>query len=172
MSLFGSGGDEPTIDEHPVTDVEFDKAERLSHEKEMLGLYVSDHPLMGYEQVLARRTDGPLDVYKRQLQDIFGRDNLFVEIQDHGIPEQHRTNPQPVSYTHLDVYKRQNQPGSLERQQDLLEIGLGEPGPLDDVAHRRWTIDLEMCIRDSRYGDPWPLRSMISATTRNPILPR
>ena len=45
-----------------------------------------------------------------RLQDIFGRDNLFVEIQDHGIPEQHRTNPQPVSYTHLDVYKRQPTP--------------------------------------------------------------
>ena len=28
-----------------------------------------------------------------RLQDIFGRDNLFVELQDHGIPEQHRTNP-------------------------------------------------------------------------------
>ncbi|MGN6695842.1 MAG: DNA polymerase III subunit alpha, partial [Aquihabitans sp.] len=28
-----------------------------------------------------------------RLQDIFGKDNLFVEIQDHGIPEQHRTNP-------------------------------------------------------------------------------
>lgn len=28
-----------------------------------------------------------------KLQDIFGKDNLFVEIQDHGIPEQHRTNP-------------------------------------------------------------------------------
>ncbi len=28
-----------------------------------------------------------------RLQDIFGRDNLFVEIQDHGIPEQLRTNP-------------------------------------------------------------------------------
>jgi len=28
-----------------------------------------------------------------RLQDIFGRDNLFVEIQDHGIPEQTRTNP-------------------------------------------------------------------------------
>lgn len=28
-----------------------------------------------------------------KLQDIFGRDNMFVEIQDHGIPEQHRTNP-------------------------------------------------------------------------------
>jgi DNA polymerase-3 subunit alpha len=29
-----------------------------------------------------------------RLQDIFGRDNLFVEIQDHGIPEQRTTNPQ------------------------------------------------------------------------------
>ena len=29
-----------------------------------------------------------------RLQDIFGRDNLFVELQDHGIPEQRRTNPQ------------------------------------------------------------------------------
>ncbi len=28
-----------------------------------------------------------------RLLDIFGRDHLFVEIQDHGIPEQHRTNP-------------------------------------------------------------------------------
>lgn len=26
-------------------------------------------------------------------QDIFGKDNFFVEIQDHGIPDQHKTNP-------------------------------------------------------------------------------
>ena len=38
-------------------------------------------------------TTGALEKAAR-LQDIFGRDNLFVEIQDHGIPEQHRTNPQ------------------------------------------------------------------------------
>ena len=31
-----------------------------------------------------------------RLQDIFGRDSLFVEVQDHGIPAQHRTNPQLV----------------------------------------------------------------------------
>ena len=31
-----------------------------------------------------------------RLQDIFGRDNLFVELQDHGLPEQHRTNPQLI----------------------------------------------------------------------------
>ena len=31
-----------------------------------------------------------------RLQDIFGRDNLFVEIQDHGLADQHRTNPQLI----------------------------------------------------------------------------
>ncbi|MGH9230986.1 MAG: DNA polymerase III subunit alpha, partial [Acidimicrobiales bacterium] len=31
-----------------------------------------------------------------RLQDIFGRDNLFVELQDHGMAEQHRTNPQLI----------------------------------------------------------------------------
>ena len=31
-----------------------------------------------------------------RLQDIFGRDNLFVELQDHGLPEQHKTNPQLI----------------------------------------------------------------------------
>ncbi len=40
-----------------IPDTEFDKGQRLSFEKEMLGLYVSDHPLMGFEQALARHTD-------------------------------------------------------------------------------------------------------------------
>jgi DNA polymerase-3 subunit alpha len=40
-----------------IPDTEFDKAQRLAFEKEMLGLYVSDHPLMGFEQALARYTD-------------------------------------------------------------------------------------------------------------------
>ena len=31
-----------------------------------------------------------------RLQDIFGRDNLFVEIQDHGLPEQKATNPKLI----------------------------------------------------------------------------
>ena len=31
-----------------------------------------------------------------RLQDIFGQGNLFVEIQDHGIADQHRTNPQLI----------------------------------------------------------------------------
>ncbi|MGD0442096.1 MAG: DNA polymerase III subunit alpha [Acidimicrobiales bacterium] len=41
----------------PIPDLEFDKAERLAFEKEMLGLYVSDHPLMGLEKALRNVTD-------------------------------------------------------------------------------------------------------------------
>jgi len=40
-----------------IPDLEFDKGERLAFEKEMLGLYVSDHPLMGLEQSLRNATD-------------------------------------------------------------------------------------------------------------------
>ncbi len=40
-----------------IPDTEFDKAQRLAFEKEMLGLYVSDHPLMGWKPALARHTD-------------------------------------------------------------------------------------------------------------------
>ncbi len=41
----------------PIPDSEFDKSLRLAFEKEMLGLYISDHPLMGLEGSLARLTD-------------------------------------------------------------------------------------------------------------------
>ncbi|HXZ62489.1 MAG TPA: OB-fold nucleic acid binding domain-containing protein, partial [Acidimicrobiales bacterium] len=44
----------------PIPDTEFDKAQRLAFEKEMLGLYVSDHPLRGYEAALGRHTDSSL----------------------------------------------------------------------------------------------------------------
>ncbi|MGH9076787.1 MAG: DNA polymerase III subunit alpha [Acidimicrobiales bacterium] len=62
MSLFGdigdplegSGFDDARV---PVPTNEFAKAERLAFEKEMLGLYVSDHPLIGADAALRRHTD-------------------------------------------------------------------------------------------------------------------
>ncbi len=62
MSLFGEVEDAgPMFDERPVIpNTEFAKRERLSFEKEMLGLYVSDHPLMGAEASLRRKCDGAL----------------------------------------------------------------------------------------------------------------
>ena len=60
MSLFGDlgGGDDHGYDERtPIPPVEFEKDERLRFEKEMLGLYVSDHPLLGVEAALRRKVD-------------------------------------------------------------------------------------------------------------------
>ena len=58
MSLFGDLREGPSFDERPeIPDIDFDKDHRLAFEKEMLGLYVSDHPLMGAESALRRRSD-------------------------------------------------------------------------------------------------------------------
>ena len=60
MSLFDLGGDAGEAaglvfdDRLAIPDLDFDKSERLRLEKEMLGLYVSDHPLMGAERALRR----------------------------------------------------------------------------------------------------------------------
>ncbi|MEZ5204849.1 MAG: DNA polymerase III subunit alpha [Acidimicrobiales bacterium] len=65
MSLFevdgGGADDAPAFDERvPIPELHFEKKEKLAFEKEMLGLYVSDHPLMGAEAALKRRTDGTI----------------------------------------------------------------------------------------------------------------
>ncbi|MFA5785992.1 MAG: DNA polymerase III subunit alpha [Actinomycetota bacterium] len=57
FSLFG-GREAPAVDAHPsVGEDEWDKTTRLSFEREMLGLYVSDHPLLGVEDVLMKLCD-------------------------------------------------------------------------------------------------------------------
>jgi len=61
MSLFGEGSQESFEDRIDIPDVEFDKTRRLAAEKEMLGLYVSDHPIMGMEGVLSRKTTHRID---------------------------------------------------------------------------------------------------------------
>lgn len=75
MSLFGGWNDDDTGggggdggDGAPVgdafsertpipVDMEFDKSDKLRFEKEMLGLYVSDHPLFGVEAALRRKVE-------------------------------------------------------------------------------------------------------------------
>ncbi|HEX7095381.1 MAG TPA: DNA polymerase III subunit alpha [Acidimicrobiales bacterium] len=57
MSLFGELEGGVAYERAPIPDDEFDKMARLAFEKEMLGLYISDHPLMGAEAALRRRTD-------------------------------------------------------------------------------------------------------------------
>ena len=72
MSLFGDwGADDGDADQTgagdafsertPIpADQEFDKSDKLRFEKEMLGLYVSDHPLFGVEAALKRKVEHDL----------------------------------------------------------------------------------------------------------------
>ena len=52
FSLFGQDGGAGPEAPIEVLDVEWDKKTKLGFEKEMLGLYVSDHPLLGVERLL------------------------------------------------------------------------------------------------------------------------
>lgn len=62
-SLFGGFGDETGGDAFevsvlpPIPTTEWDKQTLLGFEREMLGLYVSDHPLFGIEHVLSQHAD-------------------------------------------------------------------------------------------------------------------
>jgi DNA polymerase III subunit alpha len=56
-SLFGEDPEVAAAFDVPVPDGEWEKSTLLGFEREMLGLYVSDHPLLGLEHVLAAATD-------------------------------------------------------------------------------------------------------------------
>ncbi len=57
-SLFGGDAETEAFFDVPIpADGDWDKTVRLSFEREMLGLYVSDHPLLGVEHLLAREAD-------------------------------------------------------------------------------------------------------------------
>src|SRR4051812_19676338 len=61
FDLFGGLAEEADtgadFDRVAIPEVEFEKMIRLAFEKEMLGLYISDHPLMGVEAKLKRQAD-------------------------------------------------------------------------------------------------------------------
>ena len=61
FDLFGAANESQVAQmhlEYPVD--EWDKRTLLAHEREMLGLYVSDHPLLGVESLLASLSDKPI----------------------------------------------------------------------------------------------------------------
>ena len=79
QSLFGaidepvSPGDQatetPSNTDMSIPEIEFERSERLANEKEMLGLYVSDHPLMGLEHALATVVELPVRGVRELLEE-------------------------------------------------------------------------------------------------------
>jgi DNA polymerase III subunit alpha len=66
-SLFGDDAEAEAVFDVPVPDGEWEKSTRLNFEREMLGLYVSDHPLFGVEHIIAAESDC-------SLSDLMGED--------------------------------------------------------------------------------------------------
>jgi DNA polymerase-3 subunit alpha len=56
FSLFGGEGSVGEVDESVLDGEEFDKRTLLRHEKEMLGQFVTDHPLLGVRDALSAQT--------------------------------------------------------------------------------------------------------------------
>jgi DNA polymerase-3 subunit alpha len=59
-SLFGGDAEAEAVFDVPIPEGEWDKSQLLAFEREMLGLYVSDHPLLGVEHILAAAADFPI----------------------------------------------------------------------------------------------------------------
>ena len=63
-----------------IPDTEFEKTQRLKFEKEMLGLYVSDHPLRGLEGALARHVEITLGDLKDMAAEPGHQEQAFVKV--------------------------------------------------------------------------------------------
>jgi DNA polymerase-3 subunit alpha len=77
FSLFDvpdTGATATLVDVVQIPDVEFERTEKLANEREMLGLYVSDHPLLGLERTLAELSSMSIG----QMLDGGGRDSVKV----------------------------------------------------------------------------------------------
>ena len=86
FDLFGSGGSQsaPVVSGVglAITEEEWDKKFLLTQEREMLGLYVSDHPLFGLEHILAVNTTMPISgVREANDGSIVTLGGLITEIQ-------------------------------------------------------------------------------------------
>ena len=88
FDLFGSGmssgASTITNVEIDIPNQEWEKAHLLSYEREMLGLYVSDHPLLGVEHLLRSSTDMPISQISDELighEQIVTIGGLITQIQ-------------------------------------------------------------------------------------------
>ena len=88
FDLFGSGmssgASTITNVEIDIPNQEWEKALLLSYEREMLGLYVSDHPLLGVEHLLRSSTDMPISQIRDELighEQIVTIGGLITQIQ-------------------------------------------------------------------------------------------
>jgi DNA-directed DNA polymerase III PolC len=160
MSLFGEttvGEDGTEFERTAILDLEFDKRDRLSFEKEMLGLYVSDHPLLGAEAALARRADATIGslvdqedganvcvggvvtglqrkwTRKGDLMAVFTLEDLSNTVEVMVFPKSmtehgHKLNDDAVAVVRGRVDKRDDVPKLIAQSVDLVEVSDADSG--------------------------------------------
>ncbi len=82
-TLFASMGDAGTENDWegtdiPIGDTEFEKSVKLDFEREMLGTYISDHPLFGVESALAAKTDGTITALRERGEELARSSKLIT----------------------------------------------------------------------------------------------
>ncbi len=81
-TLFSAMGEDSANDwegtDTPIPTAEYEKNVKLDFEREMLGTYVSDHPLYAVEQILATRADGTISYLKDHAAEVGRLPNPFT----------------------------------------------------------------------------------------------
>jgi DNA polymerase-3 subunit alpha len=89
FDMFEESGIESGFEEEipPPDGVEWDRRTKLGFEKEILKMYVSDHPLSPYAELLDQSSDYPLSVFMDSTGDQDDEDELGVPEEDDNIAE-------------------------------------------------------------------------------------
>ena len=199
MTLFemaeGDGGEAFTRHiEIPPT--EFDKKELLAAEKEMLGLYVSDHPLLGMEAVLrskagaqlcdlAAKPDGETVTWagvitgvnrkwtkKGELMAVFTLEDLSGSAEVMVFPRTmadygHMVNDDAIALVKARVDRRDDQPKLIALDISIIDLPAGAHEPLRlELPIHRMSESFVDSLRETLVEHPGAPRSGCSTSVR------
>ena len=170
--LFGGGGEPdagPSLGfELHIPDGEWDKTVLLAAEREMLGLYVSDHPLLGVEHILA----GVADCSIAQLSDDERTDGSIVTIAGLVSLVTRKTTKDGKVWALATVedlagavevrfFAQAYQLVATQLTEDLVVVIKGRIDKREDVAK---LIAMEMTLPDLAIGERGPVVITLPAT--------
>src|SRR4051795_3988332 len=170
--LFGGGGEPdvgPTLGfELHIPDGEWDKTVLLAAEREMLGLYVSDHPLLGVEHILA----GVADCSIAQLSEDERTDGSIVTIAGLVSLVTRKTTKDGKVWALATVedlagavevrfFAQAYQLVATQLTEDLVVVIKGRIDKREDVAK---LIAMEMTLPDLAVGERGPVVITLPAT--------
>ena len=156
---------------------EWDRKEKLSHEREMLGLYVSDHPLRGMERSLMRHQNQQISEIKENPRRL---DNKRVQIAGLITDLEQRLNRQGLPWAKATVEDFSGDIGVFffSRQYERMQESLHQDGIVqisgrvslrDDVPSITASDVTELALQD---GDGQPVELRLTHTQCKPALLR